>query len=363
MKGALGGAAPALLAAVLFGASTPLAKALVGEMPPLLLAGLLYLGSGLGLALLIALRRWRRGNAQGEGIARADWPWLAGAIVAGGALGPVLLMLGLQRSSAASAALLLNLEAVLTALLAWIVFRENAGARVVIGMLVIVAGGALLAWDPAGARLDHGALFVAAACLCWAIDNNLTRRVAANDAMRIAAWKGGIAGACNTALAWAGGPAWPGALPVGAALLVGFLGYGLSLVLFVVALRQLGTARTGAHFATAPLVGVALALAIWPSSPSASFWIAASLMAVGVWLHLSERHEHEHTHERLDHSHPHRHDEHHRHAHDFAWDGIEPHVHPHRHAPITHRHGHVPDLHHRHGHGGGAAASEGPHAA
>jgi drug/metabolite transporter (DMT)-like permease len=360
--GALGAAAPALFAALLFGASTPLSKALVGDVPPLLLAGLLYLGSGLGLALVITLRRLRGGAVRTEGIARRDWPWLAGAIAAGGALGPVLLMFGLQRTSAASAALLLNLETVLTAVLAWLVFRENAGARVVIGMVAIVAGGVLLGWDPAGARFDIGALLVALACLCWAIDNNLTRRVAANDAVLVAACKGAIAGGCNTTLALLGGVAWPAAGTVAASLAVGFLGYGVSLALFVVALRQLGAARTGAYFAVAPLFGVALSLALWPSTPGLAFWIAAALMATGVWLHLGERHDHEHTHEAIEHSHPHRHDEHHRHAHDFAWDGSEPHTHAHRHAVLTHRHAHAPDLHHRHGHAGPAPASGEPRA-
>ncbi|MDB5932561.1 MAG: protein of unknown function transrane, partial [Polaromonas sp.] len=324
---------PALAAALLFGASTPLAKLLVGDVPPLLLAGLLYLGSGLGLGGLLLLRRWRqRAGGQPAGplaIPRAEWPWLLGAIIAGGMLGPALLMHGLARASAASASLLLNLEGVLTALMAWLLFRENADRRIVIGMMAIALGGVLLSWQPGGLRLSPGALLIAGACLCWALDNNLTRKVSSNDAMLVACLKGLLAGAGNTALALAGGAALPGGTVIGQAAVVGFLGYGLSLTLFVVALRTLGTARTGAYFSVAPLFGVVISLALWPQWPGWLFWCAAALMGLGVWLHLREQHAHEHAHELLHHSHAHRHDAHHQHAHGFAWDGREPHAHPH----------------------------------
>ncbi len=344
-------ASPALAAALLFGASTPLAKLLVGQMPPLLLAGLLYLGSGLGLALLLLLRvAHDPASARALRIPARDWPWLLGAIVCGGLVGPALLMGGLTRIDGASAALLLNVEGVLTALIAWWVFKENAGRRIVLGMAAIVAGGVLLSWQPGGATLSAGALLIAGACLAWAVDNNLTRKVSACDAMGVACLKGLLAGAGNTGLALAGGAQLPGAAAVGASLLVGFLGYGLSLTLFVVALRALGSARTGAYFSVAPLFGVLIALLLWPQPPSPLFWLAAALMALGVWLHVSERHEHTHTHEAVEHAHRHRHDDHHRHAHDFAWDGREPHSHPHRHEVLTHRHPHYPDIHHRHRH-------------
>lgn len=340
----------ALLAALLFGASTPLAKALLGQMPPLLLAGLLYLGSGAGLSLLLALRRWQGGTPVTLP-PRADWPWLAAAIAAGGVAGPVLLLFGLQHTPAASAALLLNLEAVFTALIAWVVLRENADRWLVMGMAAIVAGGLLLAWQPGAAlALAPGAGLIAAACLAWAVDNNLTRKVSASDAMLLAALKGAAAGACNTLLALAGGAALPPIRPLLGALAVGFAGYGLSLALFVVALRELGAARAGAYFSTAPLFGVVIALLLWPQLPGWTFWLAAALMALGVWLHLRERHDHAHAHEAMAHSHPHRHDAHHQHSHDFAWDGREPHTHWHTHAPLTHAHPHVPDLHHRHRH-------------
>lgn len=344
-------ALPALAAALLFGASTPLAKVLVGDMPPLLLAGLLYLGSGVGLAVLLLVRRARDATVgQQMHIPRAEAPWLLGAILFGGVLGPALLMWGLTQTDGATASLLLNVEGVLTAVIAWAVFKENADRQVVLGMGAIVAGGVLLSWEPGGATLSTGALLIVAACLCWALDNNLTRKVSTNDAMLVACLKGLLAGACNTALAFGTSAVLPPAGPVAASLVVGLIGYGLSLTLFVVGLRTLGTARTGAYFSVAPLFGVAISLALWPQPPSLLFWVAAGLMGVGVWLHVRERHLHEHTHEPLEHAHRHNHDEHHQHQHNFVWDGAEPHVHAHRHEVLTHKHPHYPDIHHRHGH-------------
>lgn len=344
-------ATPALFAAILFGASTPFAKLLVGGTPPLLLAGLLYLGSGAGLAVLLAVRAARGRTDEGAmRIALREAPWLAGAILFGGILGPALLMLGLPQVSGASASLLLNVEGVLTAVLAWVVFKENADRQIVLGMAAIVAGGVLLSWEPGGSSLSAGALLIAGACLCWAIDNNLTRKVSTNDAMLVACLKGAFAGACNTVLALVTGAQLPGIGAVGGSLLVGFFGYGLSLTLFVVGLRTLGTARTGAYFSVAPLFGVVISLALWPEIPPPQFWAAAVLMGIGVWLHVRERHEHEHTHEPLEHSHRHRHDQHHQHEHDAPWDGQEPHVHLHHHDVLTHKHPHYPDIHHRHGH-------------
>jgi drug/metabolite transporter (DMT)-like permease len=259
-------------------------------------------------------------------------------------------MWGLTQTSGASASLLLNMEGVLTALLAWVLFRENADRRIVGGMAAIVAGGVLLSWEPGAAVFSRGALLIVGACLCWAIDNNLTRKVSTHDAMLVACLKGLLAGTCNTALALLVGAALPALPALGYSFLVGFFGYGLSLTLFVLGLRTLGTARTGAYFSVAPLFGVVISLALWPGVPGAAFWSAAALMAIGVWLHVRERHEHEHTHVPLEHAHSHRHDAHHRHVHAFAWDGTEPHVHEHRHEVLTHRHPHYPDIHHRHPH-------------
>jgi drug/metabolite transporter (DMT)-like permease len=347
-------AAPALAAALLFGASTPLAKILAGDVSPVLLAGLLYLGSGTGLALAMLVRRAAQGNPRtGLPALRIPGPerlWLLGAIVTGGVLGPALLMSGLQTTDGATASLLLNVEGVLTAVLAWLVFRENADRRVVAGMAAIVLGGALLSWQPGPATLSTGALLIIAACACWAVDNNLTRKVSTNDAMLIACLKGLVAGVFNTTMAVASGSVLPAAGTIAAAMAVGFAGYGLSLVLFVVALRTLGTARTGAYFSVAPLFGVVISLLLWPALPGLMFWLAALLMAAGVWLHVRERHAHPHVHEPLTHAHAHHHDEHHLHTHPDGWDGEESHSHVHTHDALEHTHVHYPDVHHRHRH-------------
>ena len=343
------GIASALAAAILFGASTPLAKALLAHVAAVALAGLLYLGAGAGL---LGVWLWRRMRDAGTGtMERQDIPWLAAAIVFGGVLGPILLMLGLARMPAAGASLLLNLENVFTALVAWFVFHEHHDRRIVWGMVLIALAGALLTGQ-AYARPTSilGPLAVMGACLCWAFDNNLTRRVSAGDPVMIAAIKGVAAGSVNTAVALLLGEPFPAFSTGAAAGLVGFLGYGVSLALFVTALRHIGTARTSAYFSAAPFVGAIMALLWLHESASAVFWVAAGLMAVGLWLHLAERHAHVHGHETLVHSHRHAHDAHHQHAHDFPWDRREPHVHRHVHEPLVHDHPHYPDIHHRHGH-------------
>ena len=345
----------ALSAAVLFGASTPFAKALLtqGSLAPVMLAGLLYFGSGLGLLVWYGLRRFRQRVLSGDsgGLTARDLPWLFGAIAAGGIAGPVLLMIGLTYTAASTASLLLNMEGVLTALLAWFAFKEHFDRRIFIGMTLIVAAGVLLSWDQqATLGTSSGVLAIVGACLCWGIDNNLTRKIAASDAVQIACIKGLVAGMVNLTIALLMGftpPAIPTAALAGA---IGFCGYGLSLVLFVLALRHLGTARTGAYFSAAPFVGALVSLWLPGESPSVNFWIALALMAIGIWLHLTETHGHDHRHEPALHSHPHAHDLHHRHSHDFVWDDAEEHTHTHRHTPLTHRHGHYPDIHHRHTH-------------
>lgn len=342
------GVQAALLAAVLFGAGTPVAKSLLdADVSPWLLAGLLYCGSGIGLGVLRIVRRSPRVR-----LARTDVPPLAGAILFGGILGPVLLLLGLSSMPASGASLLLNAEGVFTAVLAWVVFRENVDRRIALGMVAIVAGAVVLS-VPSGAEISSPwpALAILGACLCWGLDNNLTRKVALTDATWLAAIKGGVAGPVNLALAFALGAQLPGAANIAAAMVAGFFAYGVSLVLFIVAMRHVGTSRAGAYFSIAPFFGTALAIVLgepltWP------VLVAAALMALGVWLHLTERHEHEHTHEAITHSHRHTHDEHHQHDHApgqevaaGAW-----HTHEHTHEPITHTHEHYPDSHHRHRH-------------
>ena len=342
------GVAAALGAAVLFGAGTPLAKWLLGALSPWLLAGLLYFGSGLGLLIYRALSK-----APAARLPRPQVPWLVGAVVAGGVVGPVLLMFGLNGLPASNTALLLNAEGVFTALLAWFAFKENFDRRIALGMFAILAGAAVLSW-PGALRFDvfWPALAVLGACLAWAIDNNLTRKVALTDAAWIAAIKGLAAGVVNLALAISFGASVPPLPILFAALLVGFLAYGVSLALFVVGLRHLGTARTGAYFSAAPFVGALLALSMG-EAVTPDLLIAGALMALGVWLHLSERHEHDHAHDGLTHDHAHTHDVHHAHEHAADDPPVAPgqaHTHAHRHAALHHTHAHFPDAHHRHRH-------------
>jgi drug/metabolite transporter (DMT)-like permease len=341
----------ALAAAVLFGLSAPAAKLLVGAIDPWLLAGLLYLASGIGLAGFRLARGLRRGRPAEAAIVRGHLPRLASAIIVGGVIGPVLLMFGLASGSAAQASLLLNLEGVLTALLAWSIAREHVDARIATGLAAIGAGAVVLAWQPGAAfSLDRSSMLVGAACLAWAIDNNLTRGVSAGDPVQIAAWKGAVAGIVNVAIAIGTGAEWPRAPVVVGAAIVGVLGYGTSLALFVRALRELGSARTGAYFSTAPFVGAAAAVIAMHEPVTITLVLAAALMAVGVWLHLTERHGHEHMHDPIGHDHLHWHDEHHDHEHAPDVEGREPHVHWHVHRPLRHSHPHYPDLHHRHPH-------------
>jgi drug/metabolite transporter (DMT)-like permease len=343
------GVTASLAAALLFGAAAPLAKLLLEHVHPWLLAALLYLGSGLGLALVRFVRR-----APAVRLPRGEAVWLAGAVVSGGVLGPVLLMMGLAGLPASTASLLLNAEAVLTALLAWFVFRENVDRRVALGMLAIVAGGAVLAWpERAESARWVPALLVLGACLAWALDNNLTRRVSLADASWLAMVKGLAAGSTNLVLALLLGAALPPVTVVGLAAALGLASYGASLVLFVIGLRQLGTARTGAYFSVAPFFGALLSVALLREPLTVQLGLGAALMGLGVWLHLSEHHEHRHAHDAMDHEHEHVHgtgDEHHDHAHEPPVPAGTRHTHPHHHEPLLHSHAHYPDAHHRHGH-------------
>jgi drug/metabolite transporter (DMT)-like permease len=345
----------ALAAALLFGASTPLAKALLASIDPWLLAGLLYLGSGIGLTLY----RLARSVPDRVQLTRAEWPWLAGAVAAGGVIAPVLLMVGLTRLAGSSASLLLNAEGVFTAVLAWFVFRENFDRRIALGMLAIVAGAAVITWSggfaPVPPPMAMGpSLAVLGACLAWGLDNNLTRKVSLADPTWVASIKGLVAGSTNLLLAFLFNPdlTMPSVANVGTALLVGCVSYGVSLSLFVSSLRYLGTARTAAYFSIAPFFGAALSIVLLHEQPTLQLFVAGALMAFGVWLHLTEHHSHEHTHEALEHEHEHVHDEHHQHEHDGtpAGDPDGKHVHPHRHDSLTHEHTHYPDSHHRHHH-------------
>jgi len=339
----------ALAAAALFGASTPLAKLLQADIAPALLAGLLYLGSGAGLALVkLALRLGR--HAAEPPLQAGDIPWLAGAVASGGIAAPLLLMWGLAGATASGVSLLLNLEGILTALFAALVFKEAVAGRIWLAACLMLGAGLLLGYDPrAGFGLSLRTLAVIAACALWALDNNLTRRISAADPVNIAMIKGLAAGSVNIAAALAYGASLPAALPLAGALALGWLSYGISLVLYIVALRHLGSARAAAHFSTAPFIGAALAIGLLGEPMTAGFVTAFLLMLAATWLVLTERHRHAHVHEPLAHEHLHTHDAHHRHAH-RGDEGPEPHSHPHRHEPLAHSHPHLPDLHHRHPH-------------
>ena len=335
----------ALLAAATFGAGAPLAKALLGSIDPWILAGLLYLGAGLGLAAVRAVR-----PTAGEAPLRArDVPRVAVVVVAGGVLGPLFLMSGLARTDAATASLILNVEAIATMAIAWIAYREPVDRRLLVGAAAIIAGAVVLTWT-APASLDTGSILVAIACLCWGIDNNVSRQLSHADPVSLAMIKGLVAGTVNLMLGLAAGASIPAPAAVALGLGLGIVAYGASLVLYLRAMRDLGTARTAAYFGIAPFAGVAIAVLAFGEPVTLRLAAAGALMAIGVWIHVTERHDHEHQHVALDHEHRHVHDDHHQHDHAPGDPVGEPHSHPHRHRPMFHRHPHAPDLHHRHGH-------------
>jgi drug/metabolite transporter (DMT)-like permease len=342
----------ALLSAALFGVSTPAAKGLVGAVDPVLLAGMLYCGAGIGVAILRRLAHAVLAPAAlGQSLRRQDIPWLGGAIVSGGVAGPILLMLGLARTDASSASLLLTLEGAATALMAWFIFHENFDRRIALGMLCLVTGAAALAWSGTPTLESViGPVAIVGACIMWGLDNNLTRKVALADPLQIVQLKGLFAGPVNVAIGLWAGASLPGTFDTVLAGIVGFLGYGVSLALFVVALRHLGAARTGAYFSTAPFLGAVVAVAALGEPVTIQLLAAGGLMALGVWLHLTERHEHEHIHQPMTHTHSHVHDEHHRHPHSPDDPAGERHTHAHAHIRLRHKHSHMPDMHHEHRH-------------
>ena len=343
----------ALLSAALFGVSTPAAKALLGSIDPPVLAGLLYCGAGIGVAVLrrVVKPLLAPSTAPETPLNAADIPWLAGAIVTGGIVGPVLLMVGLARTNAGTASLLLTLEGVATALLAWFVFKEHVDWRIALGMACLVAGAVVLSWtgQPTVAALI-GPLAIVGACIAWGLDNNLTRKVSLADPLQIVELKGLVAGPVNLALGVLAGGGLPAFSPLMLAGIVGFLGYGVSLALFVRALRELGTARTGAYFSTAPFLGTIAAILFLREPVTTQLVAAGLLMGLGVWLHLTEAHEHAHQHEPMGHAHAHVHDQHHQHIHGPDDPPGEPHAHSHRHDRMRHKHPHFPDMHHTHRH-------------
>lgn len=343
----------AIVSAILFGASTPAAKYLLGRVDPWLLAGLLYLGSGLGLIFILVINYFiLKKPTQEASLTIHDYGWLALVTIFGGIIGPLLLMFGLVHIQASTVSLLLNLESVLTATMAWIIFKEHTDKRLVVGMLFIVIGGLVIAWQ-GQLKITNilGPLLVAGACLAWAIDNNLTRKISAADPLKIVAIKSFVAGITNVTLAlWFGATLAIQWNIIFISSLIGFIGYGVSIICFILGLRNIGTARTGAYFSLAPFIGAAFSICFLGETLSIQLIIAGILMGVGLWLHLTESHEHEHDHELLKHEHKHYHDEHHKHEHLPTDPSGEPHSHRHVHEPMRHSHMHYPDIHHRHGH-------------
>ncbi len=340
----------ALLSALLFGISTPLSKILVfGNISPLLLVSFLYLGTGLGMAVVGGLTKSVHGPRSAEArISVADIPWLILAILAGGLAAPVLLMYSLAIAPAATASLLLNFEGVATTVIALAVFRESVGKRIWMALAVITAASILLSWNPgASVGFSIGAAGVLLACVFWGIDNNATRNISGKDPSAIVAIKGLFAGIVALLIAMAAQAPIPGISLVLAAMLLGFFCYGVSMVLFVRALRDLGAARTGAYYSIAPFIGAGLSFLIFAEFPDAQLLAAFGLMAMGTVILATERHTHRHHHIPIEHEHLHHHPEpHHVHGHEGEFEGN--HTHPHVHEPLDHEHPHTPDIHHRH---------------
>ena len=333
----LPGFVQALLAALLFGASTPFSKLLLGSVDPILLAGLLYLGSGIGSWMLYLLthKRSLESNAPTNRLNRQDAPWLLGAIVTGGIAAPILLMVSLAKTPASTASLLINFESVATALIAFLVFREAAGKRIYWAIALITAAAILLSWTSGNWGFSLGALGVLAACFFWGLDNNFTRKISSKNPMVIVGIKGMAAGTFSFLLALSLGNPLPSLGVIALALLLGAVCYGLSIQLFIMAMRSLGAARTSTLFGTAPFVGTFLSFLLLKEIPAILFWVALPLMLAGAWLMVSENHQHSHIHEAASHSHPHTHpDVHHEHDHPgLAMPFIGSHTHPHSHPP------------------------------
>ena len=337
----------ALLAAIFFGASAPIAKLLLGDsIAPIFLAAFLYLGSGTGTFLVKLTQRMRAKDVEAD-IKSPDIKWLAGAIISGGILAPIILMISLQNTSASTASLLLNFEGVGTTLIALLFFKEAISRRAWTAIIIITLAGIFLSANfESGFGLSLGALGIILACVLWGVDNNFTRNISGKDPLAIVAWKGLIAGTFSFFLALSLGNSFPSVGTILGTLVLGFVSYGLSTMLFIRSMRGLGAARTSALYGTAPLAGVLLSIFIFRELPSFLFVIAAILMIGGALLLINEQHSHSHVHTVLFHEHSHKHDDP-AHGHDKV-DGV--HSHEHEHPAEEHEHDHMPDIHHRHGH-------------
>jgi drug/metabolite transporter (DMT)-like permease len=343
----------ALLASVLFGASAPFAKLLLAGIDPIPLAAFLYLGSGLGAWLLFYFQQAGNGGKQVEAhLARTDLPWLMGAILSGGVAAPILLMGGLNQTPASTASLLLNFESVATTLIAVLAFKEAVDRRILWALGLITLASILTSWTGGQWGVSLGALGVLGACFLWGVDNNLTRHISAKNPLVIVGVKGLAAGSFSLILAFVLSKPMPAVSGALLAMLLGSISYGLSIFLFILAMRELGAARTSTLFGIAPFVGTFLSLVMLREMPPLLFWAAVPVMLVGAWLMLTEHHDHHHIHESMEHIHAHAHDDHHEHEHEPVMPSLVKgmHTHLHQHDGLMHNHAHTPDLHHWHGH-------------
>src|SRR5512147_799619 len=342
MTANLGYILQALLAALFFGASAPIAKLLLGDVPPVLMAAFLYLGSGTGISLIKLSQRLTSDQAE-AGIKAPDVGWLAGAIVSGGILAPILLMVSLKNTPASTASLLLNFEGVGTTLIALLFFHESISRRALAAVLAITFAGIFLSTNfQGGFGFSAGALGIILACFLWGLDNNFTRNISAKDPLTIVAWKGLVAGTFSLLLGLGLGQRLPAVTSILSILLLGFISYGLSTMLFIYSMRGLGAARTSALYGTAPLAGVLLSFLIFRDPFTPLFILAALLMVAGAWLLANEEHAHFHIHMPVVHEHRHTwSDEFHRHEETDQTAGTS-HSHAHEHPRTEHEHGHMP---------------------
>ncbi|MBI2333144.1 MAG: EamA family transporter [Chloroflexi bacterium] len=343
----------ALMAALLFGASAPLAKLLLGEVQPIPLAALLYLGSGAGAFIMLLVQRLHMGGKSTEAhLNRSDLPWLVGAMLAGGVVAPIILLLGLKHTPASTASLLLNFESVATTIIAVYLFKEYIDRRITWSVILMTISSILLSWTNGQWGFSLGALGILGACILWGLDNNLTRHISARNPLIIVGVKGLGAGSFSLALSIVLGQSQPSIKIIILAMLLGSISYGISIQFFIMAMRHLGAARTSTLFAAAPFMGVMFSLLLLQESPQFLFWLALPIMVAGTWLMLTENHDHHHIHEPAEHTHIHSHpDEHHEHVCPTSAPLINgAHSHAHCHVLLEHSHPHMPDLHHIHEH-------------
>lgn len=344
----------ALLAAILFGASAPITKILLGEIQPIPLASLLYLGSGLGLLIFqIGNSLIKKQIINEAPLNKKDFKWLIGAIIAGGIIAPIILLSSLKITPASTASLLLNFEGVATAIIAMLFFKENVGKQILNAVILITFASIILSWDFKNQwGFSIGSLGIILACFCWGIDNNFTRNISAKNPFSIVIIKGIISGFFSLFLSLILKNEIPEFKIAIIAMVIGFFCYGVSIVLFVFAMRDLGSTRTSALFGTAPFVGSILSFILLGDIPSNMFFISLPIMIVGTIFLLKEEHNHTHIHEFIEHEHRHNHrDGHHNHEHtngEIIINGYHSHLHVHE--AIEHAHPHSPDIHHRHIH-------------